>query len=383
MAVEVSGTTAEGVVAEAWPSPGRGPTAAELAFLDGHRVARLATVDGRGAPSLVPVCFARIELGGEPVVVSALDDKPKRVDGRDLARVRNIAANPAVALLVDDYVEEWSALAFARFKGKARLIEHGETGHAEAIAALREKYAQYRAMPIDERPVVAIGNLRAFSWTGADPEPDVSDRRLPRPGLEALDATIRGRRSVRAFDPRPVPRPLVEAAIEAAGWAPSPHGRQPWRFAVVEAAGRRAALAEAMAATWRAQLDLDGQDAATVAHRLARSKERLTTAPLLIVPCLYLEELDVYPDPARQEAERTMAIQSLGAAVQNLLLSLYAAGLDGGWMCAPLFCPDVVRHELGLAETLDPHALIAVGYAAKDPVRRPRRPLEDLLVGWE
>lgn len=362
---------------------GQSPSAAELAYLDGHRVGRLATVDGQGAPSVVPICFTRIDLAGEPVIVSALDDKPKRVDGRELARVRNIERNPTVTLLVDDYVEEWAGLSWVRVRGAARLIEPGESGHTDAVAALREKYAQYRAMPIEERPVVAIGDLRASSWSGSGARSDGGEHPLPRPGVEELEATIAGRRSVRAFDPRPVPRPLVEAAIAAAGWAPSPHGRQPWRFAVVETADRRASLAEAMAATWREQLDLDGQDAATVAHRLGRSRERLTTAPLLIVPCLYLEDLDVYPDLARQEAERTMAIQSLGAAVQNLLLSLYASGLDAGWMCAPLFCPDVVRRSLGLAEALDPHALIAVGFAAKDPVRRPRLPLDDLIVGWE
>ena len=374
---------AEGTAAVELLNGGHPPTAAELAFVAGHRVARFATVDGHGAPSLVPVCFAVIELGGEPVLVSALDDKPKRVDGRDLARVRNILANPRVALLVDDYLEDWSRLAFVRLRGEARLLDRGAAGHAEAIAALRGKYPQYAAMAIEERPVVAIDHLRAFSWSGLDPFDGDRLDRLPRPELEAIDATIRGRRSVRAFDPRPVPRPAVEAAIAAAGWAPSPHGRQPWRFAVVERAERRAALAEAMAATWRAQLDLDGQDAATVEHRLTRSRERLTTAPLLIVVCLYLDDLDVYPDPDRQEAERTMAIQSLGAAVQNLLLSLYASGLDGGWMCAPLFCPDVVRAALGLGPTLHPHALVAVGYAAKDPVRRPRLPLDRLIVGWE
>jgi nitroreductase len=78
-----------------------------------------------------------------------------------------------------------------------------------------------------------------------------------------------------------------------------------------------------------------------------------------------------------------MAIQSLGAAVQNLLLSLYAAGLDAGWMCAPLFCPEIVRDALGLDVALIPHALIAVGYAAKEPVRRERLPLEQLIVSWE
>jgi coenzyme F420-0:L-glutamate ligase/coenzyme F420-1:gamma-L-glutamate ligase len=69
--------------------------------------------------------------------------------------------------------------------------------------------------------------------------------------------------------------------------------------------------------------------------------------------------------------------------VQNLLLTVYAEGLDAGWICAPLFCPDVVRAALGLDAALIPHALIAIGYAAKDPVRRPRRPLDELIVQWE
>jgi len=151
----------------------------------------------------------------------------------------------------------------------------------------------------------------------------------------------------------------------------------------VEAPERRLALADAMAATWDAQLRLDGQDEAVVRHRLARSRERLLTAPVLAIPCLYLEDLDAYPDPERQEAERVMAIQSLGAAIQNFLLSIHAAGLDAGWMCAPLFCPGVVRDALGLAGNLHPQAVIPIGHAAQDPVRRPRMAAEDLVVSWE
>ena len=198
-----------------------------------------------------------------------------------------------------------------------------------------------------------------------------------------FDQIIAGRRSVRAFRPDPVPRPAVEAMLEAAGWAPSPHGRQPWRFVVVESPERRARLAEAMGETWRAQLALDGQDPALIDLRYRKSHQRITGAPLVIIPCLYLADLDVYPDAERQAAETTMAIQSLGCAVQNLLLTAYARGLDAGWMCAPLFCPDTVRAALGLAETLTPHALLPVGYAASDPVRRPRRPLNELVVQWE
>ena len=230
--------------------------------------------------------------------------------------------------------------------------------------------------------MIAVAGLTATSWRG-DRAGDADAPFLPRPGGDALAALVRGRRSVRAFQERPVPRAVVEQAIAAAGWAPSPHGRQPWRFAVVAAPARRAALAEAMAATWRAQLELDGQDAAVVQARLDKSRERLRTAPVLIVPCLYMAGLDPYPDPDRQAAEATMAIQSLGAAVQNLLLTVHAAGLDAGWMCAPLFCPDVVREALALDRALVPHALIAVGYTAKDPARRDRLPLDDLIVSWQ
>ena len=105
-------------------------------------------------------------------------------------------------------------------------------------------------------------------------------------------------------------------------------------------------------------------------------------APVLVLVCLYLNDLDVYPDADRQEAERIMAIQSLGSAVQNFLLTIYAAGYDAGWMCAPLFCPEIVREELGLDDDLHPHALIPVGLAAKDPVRKPRLPLNELIVAW-
>jgi F420 biosynthesis protein FbiB-like protein len=138
-----------------------------------------------------------------------------------------------------------------------------------------------------------------------------------------------------------------------------------------------------MAETWRDQLALDGQDAGIIALRLQKSRERMLEASLLIVPCLFLDDLDTYPDPERQEAERLMAIQSIGAAIQNALLSLYANGLDAGWMCAPLFCPDVVRDALGLDKSLIPHAMLPVGYAAKEPVRRPRLPIEELITSWE
>jgi nitroreductase len=100
-----------------------------------------------------------------------------------------------------------------------------------------------------------------------------------------------------------------------------------------------------------------------------------------VLLCLYLEDLDAYPDDARQESEATMAVQSLGAAAQNMLLAAYDLGLDAGWMCAPLFCPAKALEALGLPPELVPHALLTLGYAEGDPPkRRKRRSLDELVV---
>jgi F420 biosynthesis protein FbiB-like protein len=200
---------------------------------------------------------------------------------------------------------------------------------------------------------------------------------------DALGAVIRGRRSVRAYEQRAVPREYIAQMLDAACWAPSPHGRQPWRFAVLTQPDTRQRLAEAMGVRWRDQLARDGQQAQTIDARQERSYQRIITAPAIVIPCLYLEDLDQYPDDERQAAEHTMAVQSLGCAIQNMLLIAYSLGLDCGWMCAPLFCPDTVRAALGLDEPLIPHALITVGYAAREPVRRPHRMADELIVLYE
>ncbi|MCO5220258.1 MAG: TIGR03668 family PPOX class F420-dependent oxidoreductase [Thermomicrobiales bacterium] len=352
----------------------RPPAQDELDYVQSHRSGHLATVTSGGQPLVVPCCFAIAERDGRPTVVSVLDTKPKSVDVKQLARVRNIEANPCVCLTVDDYSESWDRLRFVQLRGSATVLEAGSTATVYAIERLREKYAQYRDMPLEHAPVIEIGELSAFSWSAAG----TFDGRA-----DDLDSVIRGRRSVRAFLSDPVPGDVIRRSIEAAGWAPSPHGRQPWRFAVVEDADRRRGLADAMASTWDEQLRMDGQEEKIIRIRLEKSRQRLIEAPVLVVPCLYLADLDVYPDPDRQEAERIMAIQSIGSAIQNFLLTIYASGFDAGWMCAPLFCPEIVAGYLGLAEGLIPHALLPVGRVAKDPVRRPRLPVDDLIVQWQ
>jgi F420 biosynthesis protein FbiB-like protein len=198
-----------------------------------------------------------------------------------------------------------------------------------------------------------------------------------------LAELLQGRRSVRQYRPDPVPRALIEQVLEAARWAPSPHGRQPWRFVVLTRPEAKQRLADFMGETWQQNLGMDGQDQAVVQIRLEKSRQRILQAPALILPCLYLEDLDQYPDARRQQDETTMAVQSLGAAAQNMLLMAYDLGLDGGWMCAPLFCPEVVCQALDLDTRLIPHALITLGYAAADPKRRERLPLDALIVHFD
>ena len=109
------------------------------------------------------------------------------------------------------------------------------------------------------------------------------EHRMPPDDLAGV---IRGRASVRYFDGRPVPREMLEQLVEAAAWAPSPHGRQPWRFALLTRADTKTRLADAMGATWQTQLELDGDPPEIIAARREGSRRRVVEAPAIIIPCL-------------------------------------------------------------------------------------------------
>jgi coenzyme F420-0:L-glutamate ligase/coenzyme F420-1:gamma-L-glutamate ligase len=339
----------------------------ESAFLVRQRVARLATASSSGEPHAIPVCFA---FDGRRIHI-ALDEKPKDVPPTRLKRVRNILENPNVAFVADRYSEDWDLLAFVMARGRAGLVEPGTEEHTAAVRLLRGKYHQYENMNIEENPTISIHPERVASW-GALDAPESTE-----PVMEA----ILGRRSVRRYLDREVPEEGVERVLEAARWAPSPHGRQPWRFAVLRREESKTRLADAMGEEWRNNLEMDGQSTGVVEKRLEGSQKRLLDAPVLVLLCLYLGDLDSYPDAERQQNETMMAVQSLGAAAQSMLLAAYSLGLDAGWMCAPLFCPEKVTAALGLDSKLIPHALLTLGYAKGDPPRRrSRRPLDEIVV---
>jgi F420 biosynthesis protein FbiB-like protein len=125
-------------------------------------------------------------------------------------------------------------------------------------------------------------------------------------------------------------------------------------------------LAAAMGARLRADRAADGDNPEDIERDVARSYARLTGAPVLIVVCLSMVDMDIYPDPRRLRNEWVMAVQSTAMAAQNLLLMAHAQGLAACWLCAPLFVPELVQETLNLPNDWQAQGIITVGYAAQE-----------------
>jgi coenzyme F420-0:L-glutamate ligase/coenzyme F420-1:gamma-L-glutamate ligase len=190
---------------------------------------------------------------------------------------------------------------------------------------------------------------------------------------------IHQRRSIRRYEDRPVERDLIERIIEAGTWSPSGHNRQPWRFVVLQDFAIKERLALAMGARLRADLERDHLPEDVIGKETSRSYERLTAAPVLILVCLTMAQMDVYKDEKRNHNEFVMAVQSVAMAGQNILLAAHDLGLGACWTCAPLFCPDVVSETLDLPEDWQAQGIITMGYPAQER-RKTREPLETRIV---
>lgn len=193
-------------------------------------------------------------------------------------------------------------------------------------------------------------------------------------------AVLMRRQTIRRFRAERVPPEAVLRLVDAAAQAPSAHNRQPWRFCLVQEQAAKGVLADTMGRRLRADREHDGANLAAIDADVQRSRARIVEAPLVVVVCLTMAEMDRYPDPKRTQAEHRMAVQSTAMAGQNLLLAAEAQGLGACWMCAPLFCPDEVRSALALAHDWEPQGLILVGHPAQPGRGRPRRPRQEIVV---
>jgi len=136
-------------------------------FILSHVVARLATASKAGQPHVIPFCYA---FDGTHFYF-VVDEKPKRQTGKPLKRVRNILENPQVAVVIDDYADDWTQLAYVLVSGTATLVED-EHEYTRALTLLRERYPQYRVMDLSfaRNPMVRITPTSVHAWGKVEKE---------------------------------------------------------------------------------------------------------------------------------------------------------------------------------------------------------------------
>jgi PPOX class probable F420-dependent enzyme len=119
----------------------------------------MATTDAAGHPHVIPIVFAV----DEEKLYTPLDRKPKRVAPGQLKRVRNLLKNPQVAVVVDEYSENWDRLAWVLLSGTGTIHESGPA-HAAGVRLLENKYPQYEKMRLEDRPLIVVTPRRVTSW---------------------------------------------------------------------------------------------------------------------------------------------------------------------------------------------------------------------------
>ncbi|GBC69514.1 Coenzyme F420:L-glutamate ligase [archaeon HR01] len=200
---------------------------------------------------------------------------------------------------------------------------------------------------------------------------------MPCRGEDFIE-TLMGRRSSKLLRPGYVPREVVIKALEAGVSAANAHNAQPWRFIVVDDKAVMEELLKEMERLWRRDLVDDGLDVEKVDKIVENAVGRSRRASLLLVACLTMEDMDKYRDSVRNHYEYIMAVQSVAAALQNILLALHAMGYGACWRCSALFAPEAVRKVLGLPEDLIPQALVEVGLKGGE-TKGVRRPLGEVV----
>ena len=139
-------------------------------------------------------------------------------------------------------------------------------------------------------------------------------------------------------------------------------------------------LANAMAQDFERDLTRDKLAPEKIQAQIKRSKERIISAPIAILLCLDMIEMDSYADEKRNKAEYMMAVQSVATAGLQLLLAAHAEGLGGVWACWPLFAQQTIQKTLNLSETWEPQAMFFLGHPQDIPEVRERKPLDTIVI---
>jgi coenzyme F420-0:L-glutamate ligase / coenzyme F420-1:gamma-L-glutamate ligase len=185
---------------------------------------------------------------------------------------------------------------------------------------------------------------------------------------DELHTFLRTRRSIRRFKPDPVPAEVIEKILATAGYAPSAHNLQPWRFVVITTLKVKKELGKVLTNALRADMLSEGANETDIERRVATSLCRLDEAPVIVMSCR-----DVTAVHTDVPEEVTMGIQSTALAGLQLLLAVHAEGLGGNWICWPLYAQDETRKALGLPEVWEPQAMYFIGYPAENPLPKEKR----------
>jgi len=193
------------------------------------------------------------------------------------------------------------------------------------------------------------------------------------PTTASLVTFLRSRRSIRRFTNEQIPEETLREILATAAFAPSAHGLQPWRFAIIDSPNARSALGTALTAQMRHDMQAENAPETEISARVERSRRRIAEAPRIILLCRDVEVVRV-----KAPAEALMGIQSVAMAGLQLLLAAHAHGLGANWICWPLYTQEATLHALNLPPTWEPQGMVFIGYPAEQPKPKELKALETI-----
>lgn len=190
-----------------------------------------------------------------------------------------------------------------------------------------------------------------------------------------FNAFLRSRRSIRKFNGQRIPDEVLREILETATFAPSAHGLQPWRFALIESESVRTALGQALTERMRNDMQAENAPESEIRSRVERSLGRMAEAPHIILLCRDAEAVRT-----QSPQEDLMGIQSVAMAGLELMLAAHARGLGSSWICWPLYAQAETIRALNLPQTWQPQGMVFLGYPAEEPKEKAPRPLDEVTL---